>query len=65
LEQLRLLNKRLIVFSILSPSYLDEVHWADGTVAVYSYAPESFIAGFSAILGRISGSGRLPFTLGQ
>jgi beta-N-acetylhexosaminidase len=63
LQQLRSLNKRVIVFSVLSPAYIDEVPWADGAVAVYSYAPESFIAGFSAILGRIKGEGKLPFTL--
>ena len=63
LQQLRALNKKLIIFSVLSPVYLDEVPWADAAVAVYSYSSESFIAGFSAILGRISGEGRLPFTL--
>ena len=62
LQQLRsLLNKRIIVFSVLSPVYLDEASWADGAVAVYSYAAESFIAGFSAMLGRIPGDGKLPF----
>jgi beta-N-acetylhexosaminidase len=65
LEQLRRLNKRVIVFSVLSPVYLDEASWADGAVAVYSYAPESFIAGFSAILGRIPGEGKLPFSSGS
>ena len=63
LQQLRDLNKMIIAFSVLSPAYLDEVSWADAAVAVYSYASESFIAGFSAILGRIPGEGRLPFTL--
>ena len=63
LQQLKGLGKRVIVFSVLSPVYLDEVSWADGAVAVYSYAPESFIAGFSAIIGRIPGDGKLPFTL--
>ena len=63
LQQLRPLGKRIIVFSVLSPVYLEEASWADGAVAVYSYAPESFIAGFSAILGRIPGEGSLPFTL--
>jgi beta-N-acetylhexosaminidase len=63
IEQLRTLNKRIIVFSVLSPAYLADVTWTDAAVAVYSYAPESFIAGFSAILGRISGEGRFPFTL--
>jgi beta-N-acetylhexosaminidase len=63
LQQLRPLGKRIIVFSILNPAFLDEVPWVDGAVAVYSYAPESFIAGFSAILGRINAEGRLPFSL--
>jgi len=63
LEQLRWLGKKIIVFSVLSPAYLDDALWTDGAVAVYSYAPESFIAGFSAILGRINGEGKLPFTL--
>ena len=65
LDQLKQLGKRVIVFSVLSPVYLDDAFWADGAVAVYSYAPESFIAGFSAILGRIPGEGKLPFLLGE
>ena len=56
-------GKKLIVFSILNPVYLEEVSWADGAVAVYSSAPESFTAGFSVIAGRIPGGGRLPFSL--
>ena len=63
LQQLRSLNKKIIVLSILSPAHLEEVSWTDAAVAVYSYSSESFIAGFSAILGRISGEGRLPFTI--
>jgi beta-N-acetylhexosaminidase len=61
LQALRFLGKRIIIFSVLSPVYLDEASWADGAIAVYSYAPESFLAGFSVLLGRISGQGRLPF----
>jgi beta-N-acetylhexosaminidase len=61
LRALRDLGKRLIVFSVLSPVYLDEASWADGAIAVYSYAPESFLAGFSVLLGRIPGRGRFPF----
>jgi beta-N-acetylhexosaminidase len=61
LQALRSLGKRIIVFSVLSPVYLDEVSWADGAIAVYSYAPESFVAGFSVLSGRIPGRGRFPF----
>jgi beta-N-acetylhexosaminidase len=60
LRRLRYLDKRVIVLSVLSPAYLDEVSWTAGAVAVYSYAPESFIAAFSAMLGRIPARGRLP-----
>ena len=61
LQELRRLGKRVIVFSVLNPVYLDDTSWADAAVAVYSYAAESFIAGFSAILSRIPGEGKLPF----
>jgi beta-N-acetylhexosaminidase len=61
LRNLQQLNKRVIVFSILSPVYLESVPWVTGAVAVYSYAPESFAAGFSAIAGRIPAYGILPY----
>jgi beta-N-acetylhexosaminidase len=54
----------VIIFSVLSPVYIEEAPWADVALAVYSYAPESFIAGFSAILGRMPAEGRIPFPLG-
>jgi beta-N-acetylhexosaminidase len=60
LKSLRPLGKRLILFSVLSPVYLEEASWVDGAIAVYSYAPESFVAGFSALLGRIPARGKLP-----
>jgi len=61
LRALQYLNKKVIVLSILSPVYLDEVPWVTGAVAVYSYAPTSFAAGFSAIIGRIPAQGILPY----
>jgi beta-N-acetylhexosaminidase len=45
---------------VLNPVYLDQVPWVDGALAVYSYAPESFIAGFSTMLGRIGAQGQFP-----
>ncbi|AEF81081.1 glycoside hydrolase family 3 protein [Leadbettera azotonutricia] len=65
LRSLKGMEKKIVVFSVLSPVYLDEASWADGAVAVYSYAPESFIAGFSAMLGRIGAAGQLPFPLNE
>ena len=60
LRNLQHLNKRVIVFSVLNPVHLERVPWVTGAVAVYSYAPESFAAGFSAMLGRIPAQGILP-----
>jgi beta-N-acetylhexosaminidase len=63
LRALRALRKRVVVMSVLTPVYLDQVPWVDGAIAVYSYARPSFIAGFSALLGRIPAEGALPFPL--
>jgi beta-N-acetylhexosaminidase len=65
LESLKPLQKRIIAFSVLSPVYLDSLDWVDGSIAVYSYSPESFIAGFSVILGRLDASGKVPFPLNE
>ena len=61
LRGLEPLRKRVIVLSVLSPVYIESVPWINAAVAVYSYAPESFAAGFSAITGRIDARGRLPY----
>jgi beta-N-acetylhexosaminidase len=61
LQSLRNLNKQVYVLSILSPVHLESVPWVTGAVAVYSYAPESFAAGFSAMIGRIPALGILPY----
>ena len=63
LQSLKDMGKKVIIFSVLSPVVMEEAFWADGALAVYSYAPESFVAGFSAILGRIKPGGQLPFPL--
>ncbi|MDR2482832.1 MAG: glycoside hydrolase family 3 protein [Treponema sp.] len=61
LESIKSLGKKVILFSVLSPAFVNSAPWVDGAIAVYSYSPESFVAGFSALLGRISAGGRLPF----
>jgi beta-N-acetylhexosaminidase len=61
LRNLEPLKKKVIVLSVLSPVYLESVPWVHGALAVYSYAPESFAAGFSAIIGRIPAGGKLPY----
>ncbi|MDR2785505.1 MAG: glycoside hydrolase family 3 protein [Treponema sp.] len=64
LRSLQSSGKRVYVFSVLSPAYIEDVPWTEGAIAVYSYAPESFVAGFSALLGRIPAPGKLPFPTG-
>ena len=61
LRHLQYLNKRVIVFSVINPVLMERVPWVTGVVAVYSYAPESFAAGFSAIIGSIPAHGTLPY----
>jgi beta-N-acetylhexosaminidase len=60
LRSLQNLGKPVYAFSVLSPAYIEEVPWTAGAIAVYSYSPESFVAGFSALLGRIPAPGKLP-----
>jgi beta-N-acetylhexosaminidase len=64
LRSLQYSGKPVYVFSVLSPALVTEVPWTEGIIAVYSYAPESFVAGFSALLGRIPAPGKLPFPSG-
>jgi beta-N-acetylhexosaminidase len=61
LHNLELMNKKVIILSVLSPVHIENVPWVNGAVAVYSYAPESFAAGFSAIIGKIPAKGTLPY----
>ncbi|MDR1239432.1 MAG: glycoside hydrolase family 3 protein [Treponema sp.] len=61
LRRLEPLKKRVVVFSVLNPVYLEGLSWVDGALALYSYAGESFTAGFSILRGRIPAAGRLPY----
>jgi beta-N-acetylhexosaminidase len=63
LRAARYLGKNIIVLSVLNPAYLEGLDWIDGAVAVYSDYEESFLAGFSAITGRIKAEGKLPLHL--
>ncbi|GMO44866.1 MAG: glycoside hydrolase family 3 protein [Termitinemataceae bacterium] len=63
LKSFRPLGKKIIVLSVLSPAYLEQVMWIDAALAVYSDSPESISAGFSAIVGNIPAHGTVPFVL--
>jgi beta-N-acetylhexosaminidase len=60
LKSLQAQGKHIIVFSVLGPPDYKEISWADAALATYSSSEESFIAGFSAILGRIPFMGIPP-----
>ena len=63
LRGFRPLGKKIIVLSVLSPAYLNEVPWVDAAIAVYGNSHDSLLAGFSAILGKIPARGAVPFAL--
>ncbi len=65
LLELKGAGKRVYVISALTPVYLDRAPWVDAALAVYSYANESFVAGFSALSGRIPAEGVLPYNGGR
>jgi beta-N-acetylhexosaminidase len=63
LQSAQNLGKKVIVLAVHNPVYLENLGWTDGAVAVYSDHEESFLAGFSAITGRIQAEGTVPFKL--
>jgi beta-N-acetylhexosaminidase len=65
LRSFRPLGKKIIVFSVLSPAYINEVPWIDAAIAVYGNSSDSLLAGFSAILGKIPAQGAVPFVLNR
>lgn len=66
LQILRMLegsNKRVIVYSILTPVYLAALPWIEDAIAVYGWGTESFEAGFSVLQGYYEPTGVLPLSL--
>ncbi|MGP1593754.1 MAG: glycoside hydrolase family 3 protein [Treponema sp.] len=53
-------NKKYIIFSVLSPVLLTEIPEIPTALALYSYAPVSFTAGFAALLGDFKPKGTIP-----
>ena len=63
-RRLQYLNKRVIVFSILSPVYvLDGFEWADTILFGYSYSPYSFAALWGALHGEFTPTGIVPLSI--
>ncbi len=60
LKTLKDLDIKVTVISTLTPVYLLEETWINSAVAVYGTGYESFMAGFSAILGDYIPTGIVP-----
>ncbi len=57
------LPQRVIVYSILTPIYLQELPWVQDAIAVYGWGQESFEAGFSVLRGDFEPVGSLPIRM--
>ncbi len=64
-ETIRSSDSRLIVFSVLTPVYIDRIPWIDSALAVYGLGDESFKAGFAVIAGDFVPRGEIPLRLGE
>jgi beta-N-acetylhexosaminidase len=60
LETLKDLDIKVTVISTLTPVYLKDQLWINSAIAVYGTGYESFMAGFSAILGDFQPTGNVP-----
>ena len=60
LQQLKGMNKKVLVVSALSPVYLAEAPWLETAIAVYGDGGASFRAGFGALAGDFPPGGILP-----
>ncbi|MDX9802240.1 MAG: beta-N-acetylhexosaminidase [Spirochaetia bacterium] len=63
LETLERKKSRVIVISVLSPAYLEDLNWPESGVAVYGTGRDSFTAGFAAIAGDFIPEGKLPIKI--
>lgn len=62
-QELRTLGVEVILFSVLSPSYLHELGWVRTALAVYGWGTDSYRAGFSVLTGAAPAGGVLPIRL--
>lgn len=60
-ESLKPLEKKVIVFSIMTPNYSFSLDWADTIIAGYSYSPYTIQAMFGALNGEYNAKGVLPY----
>jgi beta-N-acetylhexosaminidase len=58
-------GKRVAILSVQSPAPLSRAPWAEDSVAVYSYSPESLSAGLAVLAGKAPAQGKLPLRLAE
>ncbi len=63
LETVRDIDTRVIVYSILTPIYLEDLPWVQSAIAVYGWGTESFETGFAALRGDFEALGKLPVAI--
>ena len=62
LSECSIFQDKIIVFSMLTPSFLNKITWASG-IAVYGSSNQSIAAGFAALAGEFVPSGKVPIPL--
>ncbi len=63
LHQLRGIDTKIIVISVLTPVYLRNIPWIGTGLAVYGTGEDSFTAGFAALKGMIPAEGIVPIRM--
>lgn len=61
-QKLKDCGKRVIVFSIMSPTNSFDLDWADEILLGYSYSGYTFVAMYAALNGEFTVKGVMPFT---
>ncbi len=54
---------RIIVYSTLTPVYLDQLPWIETAIAVYGWGRESFATGYAVLTGDSDAQGILPIQM--
>ena len=62
LSRLSIFKENIVVFSLLSPAFINDITWAKG-IAVYGRNSSSIMAGFAAMAGEYVPTGKVPIPL--
>ncbi len=62
LSRLYIFKENIVVFSLLTPAFLNDITWAKG-IAVYGRNSSSIAAGLAAMAGEYTPSGKVPIPL--